>query len=84
MEGLLLKVLHLLVHHGHPPRPSATSTADGRGPSDLIVTGRWDADGIGRGRPPYKWKTLPTFLLTSVGELGTVSLTSHAPPEAIH
>jgi hypothetical protein len=31
----------------------------------------------------YKWRMLPTFLLTSVGELGVVSLTSHAPPEAL-
>jgi hypothetical protein len=67
-----------------PSRPPRTAATDGRGPSDLIATARWDADGISRGCPPYKWKTLPTFLLTSVGELGVVSLTSHASLEAIH
>jgi hypothetical protein len=41
-------------HHGRPPHQRRTAVADGQGPSDLIATARWDADGIGRGRPPYK------------------------------
>jgi hypothetical protein len=32
-----------------PPRPSAMAAADGREPSDLKATARWDADGIHRG-----------------------------------
>jgi hypothetical protein len=47
MEGLLLKILHLLA-------TTAVRHTNGGRPSDLIATARWDADGIGRGRPPYK------------------------------
>jgi hypothetical protein len=65
----------------HPPRPSAMAVVDGGGGRPWAV--RFDCDRpMGRerhqlrpymGRPPYKWRMLPTFLLTSVGELGGVS-----------
>ena len=72
-------------------RPRRTATADGREPSDSdgvrpMGRGRHRADGRDRTcavRPYFKGSSL-TFLLTSVGELDAVILTSLAPPEALH
>jgi hypothetical protein len=81
---------------GHLPRPSATGIRGPSEPSDRWNLRLQLPDGMRmasvaavrtswviRPKGRYKWRMLPTFLLTSVGELGTISLTSHAALEAI-